>query len=99
MPGSKAFAVANTGSEDPLVDEGHFFIAEPLMPKDAINLYIGDWIIADSPVGWRAHHIVGILVNLEDKIEITTRGTNCIRDDTEITRPENLRYLVRGILY
>ena len=96
--GSLAMAVADTGSEDSIVDAGHFFIAEPLVPTDAVNLYIGDWVIADSRVGWRAHHIVEMYVN-GGAIEIKTRGTNCIKDDPEITHPEDLRYLIRGLLY
>lgn len=88
----------DTGSEDPVIDKGHFFIAEPLVPSDVINLYIGDWIIADSPLGLRAHHIVDMWP-ANGTIEIKTRGTNCIADDKEITNPGDLRYLIRGILY
>ncbi len=96
--GSVAFSIADTGSEDPVADKGHFFIAEPLLPLDAVHLFIGDWIIADSEVGLRAHHIVNMWP-ANGTIEIKTRGTNCIADDKEVTYPSDLRYLIRGILY
>ena len=85
----------DTGSEDPVADKGHFLIAEPLFPSDNVNLNVGDWIIADSPKGLRAHHIV-YMWPIEG---IKTRGTNCIADDEEITYPSDLRYLVCGVLY
>lgn len=97
-PGSVAFPIADTGSEDPVADAGHFFIAEPLTPEDAISLFIGDWIIADSPFGLRAHHIVDMFP-VNTTIVIRTRGTNCIADDKEGTVPRDLRYLIRGVLY
>ena len=96
--GSMALPIADTGSEDPAADAGHFFIAEPLFPLDAVRLYIGDWIIADSPKGLRAHHIVEMFPS-NGTIEIKTRGTFCIADDKEITFPSDLRYLVVGVLY
>ncbi len=96
--GSLALPVADTGSEDPIVDNGHYFIAEPLVPRDAVNIYIGDWIIADSAVGLRAHHIALMYVE-GGGIKIRTRGSNCIADDPDLTTPEQLHYLIRGILY
>jgi hypothetical protein len=95
--GSLALPIADTGSEDPIADAGHFFISEPLTPEDAKDLTVGDWIITKVGDALRAHHIKSISLN--PCWTAVTRGTNCIRDDPEKTYPSDLKYLIRGVLY
>ncbi len=92
-PNTIVQTVQDTNSMDPALDAGHKIFWEPV--TDVRDLQVGDiiwWEVGKQNV---AHKIVAI--DNRDSWSCRTRSTRLgAITDTEIIKPENVRYVYRG---
>lgn len=94
--GSQLMAISNTNSMDPLFDDGHTLLVQPI--TNYSDLIVGDMVVYDIGYGLIAHRICEIYLEHEEW-RYRVWGDNNGNKDSVILAASHLKYLIIGIFY